>query len=333
MSTTAADTTVTPARTASGAAAVPAATPRLVSVVAPVWNEVESVPELVARVGQVLAARGQPYEILLVDDGSTDGTFEAISRAHLSEPALRAIRLRRHFGKSAALAAGFQETRGDIVVTIDGDLQDDPAEIPSLIAKLDEGYDLVSGWKVKRQDPWNKRLPSRFFNFVARRISGLDIHDFNCGLKAYRREVTQAVDIYGELHRYLPALAHWAGFRVGEVPVVHHPRRHGVTKFGKSRFMNGFLDLLGVMFLHSSERSPLHLFGRLGFASAAIGFVICTAFLVDWLGGSPMRVRPLMLFGLALILLGVQFVSIGFLGELVVKERGSRPYPLRDRLG
>ena len=326
-------TTPTLAAAPSATAGVLPARPRLLSVIVPVWNEVESVAELVSQLRQVLGAHGEPYEILFVDDGSTDGTFDAVAGAAAGEPALRAIQLRRHFGKSATLAAGFREARGQIVVTIDGDLQDDPSEIPNLLAKLDQGYDLVSGWKTKRQDPWSKRIPSRFFNLVTRRISGLDIHDFNCGLKVYRREVVDAIDVYGELHRYLPALAHWAGFRVGELPVVHHPRRHGVTKFGRSRYLNGFLDLLGVMFLNSSERSPLHLFGRLGLASAAVGFVICGVFLAQWLGGSPLRVRPLMLFGLALILLAVQFVSIGFLGELVVKERGSRPYPIRDRLG
>ncbi len=332
MSTRPVDMAVTPGR-AAGRASTGAQTTRMLSVILPVWNEVDSVPELVEKLSQVLGATGERYEILFVDDGSTDGTFEAVARARAGEPALRAIQLRRHFGKSAALASGFREARGDLVITMDGDMQDDPGEIPNLVAKLDQGYDVVSGWKVKRRDPWSKRLPSRFFNLVTRRMSGLDIHDFNCGLKIYRRDVTQTIDVYGELHRYLPALAHWAGFRVGEVPVVHHPRRHGVTKFGRSRFLNGFLDLLGVMFLHSSERSPLHLFGRLGVGSATAGFLICSVFFVEWLGGSPMRVRPLMLFGLALILLGVQFVSIGFLGELVVKERGSHPYPVRDRLG
>ena len=246
---------------------------------------------------------------------------------------MRAIRFRRNFGKSAALAAGFREVGGDIVVTIDGDLQDEPAEIPNLIAKLEEGYDLVSGWKVKRRDPLSKRLPSRLYNLTTRRLSGLDIHDFNCGLKAYRREVTATISVYGELHRYIPALAHWAGFRVTELPVTHHARPHGTSKFGSSRYLNGLLDLLGVMFLNSSERSPLHLFGRIGLATGAAGALICLVFLVQWVLGSPLRVRPLMLFGVALILLGVQFVSMGFLGELIAKERGTRPYPIRDRLG
>jgi glycosyltransferase involved in cell wall biosynthesis len=301
-------------------------------VVIPVFNEVDSVPQLVAELGRVLSASGEPYEIFFIDDGSTDGTFEAIARASESEPAVRAIRFRRNYGKSAALAAAFREARGDLVVTIDGDLQDDPAEIPNLIARLDEGYDLVSGWKRKRRDPWSKRFPSRIYNFVTRLISGLKIHDFNCGLKVYRREVTETLDVYGDLHRYLPALAHWAGFRVTETPVVHHPRRHGVTKFGRARYLNGLLDLLGVMFLHSSERSPLHLFGRFGIFSGAVGFVICAFFLAQWIGGSPLRVRPLMLFGVVLIILGMQFISLGFLGELIAKERGSRPYPIRDRI-
>ncbi len=318
----------------AGRPAEPAAvSPRSLSVIVPVFNEAESVGPLADQLSAVLAASGAPYEILFVDDGSTDDTYGAIARTREREPAVRAIRFRRNFGKSAALAAGFREARGDILITIDGDLQDEPQEIPKLVAKLDEGYDLVSGWKLKRRDPWSKRLPSRLYNFVTRRISGLDIHDFNCGLKAYRRDVTETIDVYGELHRYIPALANWAGFRVTELPVVHHPRRHGTSKFGGSRYLNGLLDLLGVMFLNSSERSPLHLFGRLGLATGAAGFAICLVFLAQWVGGSPLRVRPLMLFGVALILLGVQFVSMGFLGELIAKERGARPYPIRDRLG
>jgi glycosyltransferase involved in cell wall biosynthesis len=319
--------------------AVPAATevagrgrPRAISVVVPVFNEAESVLELATTLGQVLGRSSVPYEILFVDDGSTDGTFDAIAGARVAEPAVRAIRFRRNHGKSAALAAGFREARGDLIVTIDGDLQDDPREIPPLIQKLDEGYDLVSGWKQKRRDPWTKTVPSRLYNLVTRRITGLDLHDFNCGLKVYRREVTEAISVYGELHRYLPALAHWAGFRVGEAPVMHHPRRHGVSKFGHARFLNGLLDLLAVMFLHAQSRSPLHFFGRLGLASAAAGALVCLVFLAQWAFGSPLRVRPLMLFGVVLIILGMQFLSMGFLGELIAKERGSEPYPIRDRL-
>jgi glycosyltransferase involved in cell wall biosynthesis len=268
-----------------------------------------------------------------VDDGSTDGTFDALAGARAAEPQLRAIRFRRNHGKSAALAAGFREARGDIIVTIDGDLQDDPREIPKLIQKLDdEGYDLVSGWKQKRRDPWTKTVPSRFYNLVTRRLTGLDLHDFNCGLKVYRREVTESIAVYGDLHRYLPALAHWAGFKVGEAPVLHHPRRHGVSKFGRARFLNGLLDLLGVMFLHTKARSPLHFFGRMGLASGGAGFMICLLFLGQWIMGSPLRVRPLMLFGVVLIILGMQFLSMGFLGELIAKERGSELTPIRDRL-
>ncbi len=310
-----------------------AAEPRGVSVVVPVYNEADSVQPLASRMATVLAELGVPYEILFIDDGSTDGTFAEIISARATNPAIRAIRFRRNFGKSAALAAAFREVRGDLIVTIDGDLQDEPAEIPELLRKLDEGYDLVSGWKQKRRDPLSKRLPSKLYNLVTRRISGLSIHDFNCGLKAYRRHVVEAIEIYGELHRYIPALAHWAGFRVTEVPVLHHPRQHGRSKFGSSRYLNGLLDLLGVMFLNSSERSPLHLFGRLGIFTGLAGFLICLVFLIEWIGGSPLRVRPLMLFGVALILLGVQFVSMGFLGELIAKERGARPYPIRERLG
>ena len=306
--------------------------PRTISVVIPVYNEAESVLELVTSLVSVLGPGPAPYEILFVDDGSTDGTFDAIAGARATDPAVRAVRFRRNYGKSAALAAGFREARGDLIVTIDGDLQDDPREIPALIEKLDEGYDLVSGWKMKRRDPWTKTWPSRFYNLVTRRISGLDLHDFNCGLKVYRREVTESIAVYGDLHRYLPALAHWAGFRVAEIPVRHHPRRHGVSKFGHARFLNGLLDLLGVMFLHAKARSPLHFFGRLGLASAGAGLLVCLVFLIQWILGDPLRVRPLMLFGVVLIILGMQFLSMGFLGELIAKERGSEPYPIRERL-
>lgn len=326
MSLEATERSAAPARDGAGG-------PRRVSVIVPVFNEAESIRPLVEKLTAALGARGEPYEILFVDDGSTDRTFLEIAGARERDPVVRAIRFRRNFGKSAALAAGFHEVTGDIVVTIDGDLQDEPAEIPNLIARLDEGYDLVSGWKLKRRDPLSKRLPSRLYNLTTRRLSGLDIHDFNCGLKAYRREVTDTIAVYGELHRYIPALAHWAGFRVTELPVTHHPRPHGRSKFGTSRYLNGLLDLLGVMFLNSSERSPLHLFGRIGLWTGAAGALICLVFLVQWVLGSPLRVRPLMLFGVALILLGVQFVSMGFLGELIAKEHGTRPYPIRDRLG
>jgi glycosyltransferase involved in cell wall biosynthesis len=303
-----------------------------ISVGVPVYNEAESVLELVTSIAAVFTRMQAPYEILFVDDGSTDGTFDAIAGARAAEPAVRAIRFRRNYGKSAALAAGFREARGDLIVTMDGDLQDDPREIPKLVAKLDEGYDLVSGWKLVRRDPWTKTVPSRFYNLVTRKLSGLDLHDFNCGLKVYRREVTESISVYGDLHRYLPALAHFAGFRVGEAPVEHHPRRHGTSKFGPARFLNGLLDLLGVMFLHAKARSPLHFFGRLGLYSGVAGFLICLWFLIEWCLGSPLRVRPLMLFGVVLIILGMQFLSMGFLGELIAKERGSEPYPIRDRL-
>ncbi len=302
-----------------------------VSVVVPVYNERESVAELVERLVRALADVGS-FEILFVDDGSDDGTFAAIAEARRLEPRVRALRLRRNYGKSAALGAGFRHLRGARVVTIDGDLQDEPQAIPALLAKLDEGFDLVSGWKRDRQDRRTKRWSSRLFNRVTSVVSGLRLHDFNCGLKAYRRQVTDALEVYGELHRFLPALAHWAGFRVTEAPVEHHARPHGTSKFGRSRYLNGFLDLLAVKFLSASSRSPMHFFGRLGVASTAIGVLICLAFVLQWLGGAPMRVRPLMLFGVGMVILGVQFVSIGFLAELIAHERAHQSAPIAERL-
>lgn len=320
------------ARTAPGRSADAPQTLDL-SVVVPVLNEAESVPELVCRLTEVLAATERSFEILFVDDGSTDGTFAAVAQARAGESRVRGVQLRRNYGKSAALAVGFAEARGAVIVTIDGDLQDEPAAIPDLLARLDQGYDLVSGWKQRRQDRFTKRWTSRLFNLVTRRVSGLELHDFNCGLKAYRREVTRAIEVYGELHRYLPALAHWSGFRVTEVPVVHHPRRHGITKFGRARYLNGLLDLVAVMFLNAKARSPIHVFGRLGMASGIAGTLIELIFVAQWLAGAPMRVRPLMLFGVGLIILGVQFVSIGLLGELIARNQARETAPIRERLG
>jgi glycosyltransferase involved in cell wall biosynthesis len=228
---------------------------------------------------------------------------------------------------------GFKETRGRLVVTLDSDLQDDPKEIAFLIEKLDEGYDLVSGWKKDRRDPITKTAPSRLFNLVVRSITGIKIHDFNCGLKAYRGEVARSLDLYGELHRFIPVLAHWSGCRVGERPVLHHARKHGRSKFGAARFVNGFLDLLSVMFLTAHESNPLHLFGRLGLFFLLVGTVINVYFAVQWVMGEPLRVRPLLLFGVGLVILAIQFISMGLLGEMIAKTGRRKEYPLRARLG
>lgn len=305
-----------------------------VSVVVPAYDEAESLPELIPRIESVLAESGRSFEIWIVDDGSTDGTFDAVAALAADRPHLHALEFGRNYGKAAALAAGFAHARGRYVITMDADLQDDPAEIPALLAKLeDEDYDLVSGWKQDRKDSFIKNHTSRLFNWATSLTAGLKLHDYNCGLKAYRAEVTRRVRLYGEMHRYVPALAHLEGFRVGEMPVRHHARRFGATKYGPARFLNGFLDLLTVLFLTSRGTSPLHFFGRLGLAFFAVGGAIDAYFLIYWLTGHGLRLRPLLLLGVALVLLAVQFVSLGLLAELVVAGRHpEREYRVRRRL-
>lgn len=292
-----------------------------ISLVIPLLNEEGSLRELTARLLAVLEPMtGGRYEILFIDDGSTDSSFEVLSELHQQNRRVKVVRFRRNYGKSAGLAVGFAKARGKYVVTMDADLQDDPAEIPALIAKLNEGYDLVSGWKRKRHDPLEKRLPSKLFNAITSWASGIKLHDFNCGLKAYRSEVVKALNVYGEMHRYLPALAHRLGFRVTEMPVQHHPRKHGVSKFGASRYIKGFLDLMTVMFTTRYVKRPLHLFGTLGTISVLLGFSINFYLTVEWfLGETFLSNRPMTLLGMLLIIVGVQFFSVGLLGELIVK--------------
>ena len=306
--------------------------PRL-SLVIPVLNEAESLPELAEAIRGALAAEGLEYEVLFVDDGSTDATGEVLERLHAQDPRVRAIRFRRNYGKSAALAVAFREARGERVVTLDGDLQDDPREVPRLLRRLEEGYDLVSGWKKVRHDPWTKTAPSKLFNLVTSAMSGIRLHDFNCGLKAYRSEVTQTLEVYGEMHRYLPVLAHFSGFRVTEMPVEHHPRLHGQSKFGAARFLNGFLDLLTVLFVASNRRSPLHMFGRLAMVFFGLGTLMLAYVAARWLLGDPIRVRPLLLFGVGFEIVAIQFVSLGLLGELIARHRQPDEYAVRARVG
>ncbi len=303
------------------------------TVLVPVLNEADNIGPLIQKLVQDLAPLGKTYEILVIDDGSTDGTFDQVRALAPSVRGLHGIQFRRNFGKSAALSVGFREARGRYVVTMDGDLQDDSAEIAKLLAKIDEGYDLVSGWKQNRKDPVSKTIPSKLFNAVTSAVSGVALHDMNCGLKAYRSEVTRTVQLRGELHRFIPVLAHWNGFRVGEVRTVHHPRLHGKTKFGPARFFNGFLDLMAVMFLATSSKRPVHLFGRLGIAFAFVGGVITIIYTWPWFLGHGLRLRPGLLFGLVLVILGIQFLSLGFLGELIAGSRSDEPsYAVRDRV-
>ena len=304
--------------------------PRL-SVVVPAYNEAESLPELHRELVATLGSLGTPWEIVYVDDGSRDGSDTLLAKLAQADPRVRGAVLRRNFGKSAALATGFRLARGEWVATLDADLQDDPAELPRLIDALAQGNDLVSGWKQNRMDPLTKTLPSLLFNAVTSMVAGIKLHDFNCGFKLYRREVTDAIEVYGEFHRFIPALAHWRGFRVGEVPVRHRARRFGRSKFGAARFVNGFLDLLAAAFISTSALKPLHVFGRIGLLFLLLGVGIGTWFVIQWAGGEPMRVRPLMLLGVGLVLLGIQFVLMGLLGEMIAHQGARAEYPVRLR--
>jgi glycosyltransferase involved in cell wall biosynthesis len=293
-----------------------------VSVVIPVYNEQDSLEELYAKLTGVLEKTGRTFELILVDDGSTDRSAQIIADLHRRDPRVRMIRFRRNFGKSPALSAGFAFSRGDLVFTMDADLQDDPEEIPAFIARLEEGFDLVSGWKHRRQDPLSKLIPSRLFNYVTSLVSGLRLHDFNCGFKLYRGEVARSLNIYGELHRYLPALVHFQGYRVTEIKVRHHRRTHGVSKFGSSRLVKGYLDLLTVLFLNRYTRRPLHLFGTLGSLFTLIGFLIGCYFVGFWIVHHNIGGRlPLLLFAVFLMLGGIQLISTGLIGEMLTSSR------------
>ncbi|MEQ9103403.1 MAG: glycosyltransferase family 2 protein [Rhodothermales bacterium] len=293
------------------------------TIVVPVLDEEASLPELTDRIRAVCDGAGFRFSVWYVDDGSTDDSWEVIESMNERDARFRGIRLRRNYGKSAALAMGFERATGKYVITMDADLQDDPKEIPGLVALLESGYDLVSGWKRERHDPLSKTIPSRFFNFVTRRISGIPLHDFNCGLKAYRLDVVKSVRLYGELHRYVPLLATWEGYtRITEKVVTHHPRKFGRTKFGLERFVKGFLDLLTVYFLTRFASRPMHFFGSLGTLAFLGGFVISLWISVDKLYfGNPIGDRPLLLLGALLMLVGVQMFTVGLVGEMIVVPR------------
>lgn len=296
----------------------------MISVVIPVHDEELSVALLYDELSAAFAGDSRTWEAVFVDDGSSDGTFAALTRLHGANDNVRVVRLRRNFGKAAALDAGFGEATGDVVVTIDGDLQDDPSEIPRLLAKLDEGYDLVSGWKTKRRDPLTRRIPSRIFNTVAGKVSGVHLHDLNCGLKAYRAEVVEGMQLYGELHRYIPVLAHYRGYRVTELPVNHRPREHGRSNYGVERYVRGFLDLLTVTFMGRYRHRPLHLFGGLGLLAGTMGFAILVYLTIVKLAGHAIGQRPLLTLGVLLIVVGIQLLSLGLLSELITSHHEER---------
>jgi glycosyltransferase involved in cell wall biosynthesis len=296
----------------------------VISVVVPVHNEERSLELLYDELRAALEPLAREWETVFVDDGSTDGSFAALTRLHARNDNVRVVRLRRNFGKSAALAAGFANAAGGVIVTIDADLQDDPAEIPRLLAKLEEGFDLVSGWKVHRRDPLGRRVLSRTFNAITGRVSGLRLRDLNSGLKAYQAEVVRGLRIYGELHRFLPVLAHYRGFRVTEVPVNHRPREHGRSRYGLERYLRGFFDLLTVTFMGRYRQRPLHLFGGLGLALGLIGFAVLTYLTVLWFTGEPIGHRPLLTLGVLLVVVGLQLFSLGLIGELVTSHHQER---------
>jgi dolichol-phosphate mannosyltransferase len=296
----------------------------VISAVVPVHDEERSVEPLYGELRAALEPLGRAWEAVFVDDGSDDGSFAALTRLHAAAPNVVVVRLRRNFGKAAALAAGFRHASGEVVVTIDADLQDDPAEIPRLLAKLDEGFDLVSGWKTERRDPLTRRLLSRIFNGVVGRVSGLRLHDMNCGLKAYRSEVARNLRIYGELHRFLPILANDRGYRVAELPVNHRPREHGRSNYGVERYLRGFLDFMTVWFMGRYRHRPLHLFGGLGLTLGAIGTVLLVYLTVLKLSGEAIGHRPLLTLGVLLVVVGLQFFSLGLLSELITSHHEER---------
>lgn len=310
------------------------------SIVVPLYNEAESLPELVEWIDHVARANNLSYEAILVDDGSKDGSWEVIESLKRSYPAVRGIGFARNYGKSAALYCGFEAARGEVVITMDADLQDSPDEIPALRHMiLDEGYDLVSGWKKKRYDPLGKRLPSKFFNWTARTVSGIRLHDFNCGLKAYRLKVVKSIEVYGEMHRYIPFLAKQAGFtRIGEKVVEHHARKYGHSKFGMERMVKGYLDLITVWFMSHFGRSPMYFFGGLGtlmflFGGVTTLWVIATK-IYRQLHDIPVRAvtdQPLFYLAILAVILGVQLFLAGFLGELINRGSSDRNKYLIDR--
>ncbi len=306
----------------------------LVSVVIPLLNEEDSLRELHEQLKNVLSRIGGNYELIFVDDGSTDNSFKVLRELRQRNNRVKAVRFRRNYGKSAALAVGFQKAQGDYVITMDADLQDDPGEIPNIIRELKGGLDVVSGWKKKRKDPLGKTIPSKFFNFVTAQVTGIDIHDFNCGLKGYKNDVVKSVHVYGELHRYIPVLAHWLGFKVGETVVNHRPRKFGKTKFGMSRYSRGFLDLLTVVFTTRYVSRPLHLFGGWGIVSSLAGLFISLWLIYEkYFSDQPLSNRPLFIVALIMIIVGVQFVSMGLLGELITRnQQMEREYSVREEI-
>jgi len=297
------------------------------SFVIPVFNEQDTIRLLVDKISSVMLKEEiKFYEIIFIDDGSTDDSWQQIKETiNIFPEHVKAIQFRKNFGKSAALNAGFQSSQGEVIFTMDSDLQDDPEEIPFFLDKLNEGFDLVSGWKKKRNDPLSKTLPSKFFNKVTSFISGIKLNDFNCGFKAYRKEVLEYIHLYGELHRFIPVLANEYGFKIGEIPVRHHPRRHGVSKYGIERYIRGFIDLLTAITITRYIQRPGHLFGGIGIASGIFGIFSLSYLITLWfMGFRPIGNRPLLLFGIMAMVLSVQLISFGLLAEISIRNNNPK---------
>lgn len=301
------------------------------SLVIPVKEESENLPQLMKEIVAALAPTGYEYEIVAIDDGSRDSTWEVLEQLSKEYNFLQGYRFQFNCGKAAALALGFSKARGKFVATLDGDLQDDPLEIPKMIKLLDEGYDLVSGWKIRRLDPWHKTWPSKLFNLTVSAVCGKRLHDFNCGIKVYRSSVVRFIQLYGDYHRFIPVMAKWQGFRITEMPVAHRARVHGVSKYGVSRLVSGFLDLVSLMFMKSFSAKPLHFFGLVGLIFMLFGLGICGFFGYEWLQSGALHVRPLLLAGGFSLVMSVQFFSLGLLGEMMNGSK-KQTYPVAETL-
>ena len=302
------------------------------SMVIPVKEESENLPDLLKEIVAAMAPTGWEYEVIVVDDGSRDNTWEVLENLSKEYPFMHGYRFQFNCGKADALALGFSKAKGKYVATLDGDLQDDPLEIPKMVAILEEGYDLVSGWKKHRLDPWHKTMPSKLFNLTVSMVCGKRLHDFNCGIKAYRHSVVRYIELYGDYHRFIPVMAKWQGFRITEMPVAHRARVHGVSKYGISRLVSGFLDLVSLMFMRSFSTKPLHFFGLIGLVFMALGLGVCGYFGYEWFQTGAMHVRPLLLAGGFSLVMSVQFFSLGLLAEML-NGRKRRIYPIAETFG